>query len=795
MKRWTLAGPVAVFLICFIAYLHTMNPAFRADDSPETMAACVTLGIQHPPAYPLHTLVGRCFSLLPAGAVAFRINLMAAFFGALTCALLAASLQQWLRKTEAQDLRAASAGALAGVLLGLSKTFWSQSLAAKGGIYTLHSAFMTGLLLCLVLWSQDAVAMDASGPGPRSRLLSSRWFLLAVFLVALGFGNHWETQALLVPATLALAAFVWRGAPAFVPAAKALPKKGAAAPSALASFPLKLILWPFLLVILGLSVYAYLPLRASHDPFLNWGAPRNWEQFWWVFQRQEYLDLEVGFLKSLRAALFGAGAWKDVAENWVFVQRQGLRVLGYLVGPQADLGWPNVLLALTGAFALGKACFGSGEPGWSKRQARPLAIWMLALGGSVAFVVTFYFHLKAEMVWILDVFLIPAYIVQAGLAGIGAYKLLEGRGKEIIALPFVVALALFAWRADGLTQARHYIAYDYGKDLLLSAKRNAVIFAEGDFNTMPVYYLQQVAHKRPDVDHVTTVFLSTDWGVVHARKVQPRLTLGPVPKAITGARSGDGQVLRSALGQIAQGAVTQGRPLQASWFRQVQAENVAEWEPGFHPSGILCELNGPQTPAEDLRRQGLIKALRTRHLEFDRAHLDPSPEFALSNYGTAYLELANYLRLHGAYAASLPYYTKAALVSTRSNLAEIYTHHGIALASGGPGGKPAADLAGAAVLFRQALQVKPLFEAYANLAGICNQLGQKTKQVSYYLEAEANAKQAVTLAPTSGAAWNNLAIAQYYQNRQTEALATLRRALEYSPNDPQILANLRALGG
>ncbi len=139
---------------------------------------------------------------------------------------------------------------------------------------------------------------------------------------------------------------------------------------------------------------------------------------------------------------------------------------------------------------------------------------------------------------------------------------------------------------------------------------------------------------------------------------------------------------------------------------------------------------------------------------------------------------------------------RAAVVSSRANLAEILTHHGIALASGGAGGKdPKPDLSAAADLFRQALQVKPLFEAYANLAGVCNQLGQSSKQVSYYLEAETAARQAVQLAPTSPQAWNNLAIALFYQDRKTDAVEVLRRAVQLAPGDPQIVGNLKALGG
>jgi len=141
-------------------------------------------------------------------------------------------------------------------------------------------------------------------------------------------------------------------------------------------------------------------------------------------------------------------------------------------------------------------------------------------------------------------------------------------------------------------------------------------------------------------------------------------------------------------------------------------------------------------------------------------------------------------------AQALPLYTEAAVVSSRSNLAEILTHHGIALAA-----LPKPDLAGAANLFRQAVQVKPIYEAYANLSGVCNQLGQASKQASYFLEAEAAARQALVLAPSSPQAWNNLAIALYYQNRRDDAIGILRKASQLAPNDPQIAANLRALSG
>jgi Flp pilus assembly protein TadD len=90
--------------------------------------------------------------------------------------------------------------------------------------------------------------------------------------------------------------------------------------------------------------------------------------------------------------------------------------------------------------------------------------------------------------------------------------------------------------------------------------------------------------------------------------------------------------------------------------------------------------------------------------------------------------------------------------------------------------------------------VKPLFEVYANLAGVDNQLGQQTKQASYYTEAEAASRQALALAPNNPQAWNNLAISLYYQGRGADARQALSQAAQIAPGDPQIQANLRALG-
>src|SRR5262245_21083367 len=87
---------IGVALAAFSLYAHTAAPTITwlngGADSAELVTASYTLGIAHPPGYPLYVLLGKAWSLLPlAGDVAHRYNLFSAFCGALAAALVALS--------------------------------------------------------------------------------------------------------------------------------------------------------------------------------------------------------------------------------------------------------------------------------------------------------------------------------------------------------------------------------------------------------------------------------------------------------------------------------------------------------------------------------------------------------------------------------------------------------------------------------------------------------------------------------------------------------------------------------
>src|SRR3989338_917597 len=80
---------LTLFLGVFILYLYTSPPgATQYADSSELITASYLLGIPHPPCYPLFVLIGKLFSFIPFGEIAWRYSVMTSLLGSLTVVLV-----------------------------------------------------------------------------------------------------------------------------------------------------------------------------------------------------------------------------------------------------------------------------------------------------------------------------------------------------------------------------------------------------------------------------------------------------------------------------------------------------------------------------------------------------------------------------------------------------------------------------------------------------------------------------------------------------------------------------------
>lgn len=166
--------PVLIAGATFAVYLRTLAPTVYGFDGAEYAAAAYNLGVPHPTGYPAYLLLGKLFTFLPLGDVAYRLNLMSAFFAAGTV-LVAYHLSFLISR---RVLISASVS----VFLAFSFYFWASAVTAE--VYSLH-VFLTACTIYLLLrWQQ----------GEGNKLL-----YLAGAVWGLSFGNH-MTTVLLGPA-------------------------------------------------------------------------------------------------------------------------------------------------------------------------------------------------------------------------------------------------------------------------------------------------------------------------------------------------------------------------------------------------------------------------------------------------------------------------------------------------------------------------------------------------------------------------------------------------------------------
>ena len=68
-----------VFFAALFLYAWTLAPTVTLVDSGELIVAARSLGMAHPPGFPLWVMLAHLVSLVPFGSVALRINFLPRF--------------------------------------------------------------------------------------------------------------------------------------------------------------------------------------------------------------------------------------------------------------------------------------------------------------------------------------------------------------------------------------------------------------------------------------------------------------------------------------------------------------------------------------------------------------------------------------------------------------------------------------------------------------------------------------------------------------------------------------------
>jgi hypothetical protein len=551
---------LVAFVVVLAGYVVSLAPTVTFWDAGEFIATAHTLGIPHPPGTPLFVMLGRVWDVaVPGLTTAVATNLMAAMFSAGSAAFLFLFMHEALRRgSEGLDPAAARAfrvgGAFAASLVAaFGFTVWQNSNETE--VYQV-AMFSIGLIAWLMwLWRRE-----------RGGIEGAHLLLVAIYVMGVALGNH--LMALLIgPAVFAFMFHVLRTDPA---------RQEAERQVQWAQFAVAVALWVTLVgvgvgsksvIIIGLSLYAlaavwairagtwlfaamallvaavgastylFLYLRAGLHPYINEADPSTLQNLWAVIRREQYPPRS-----PLDNPIYPSGPDNPGRTLQIF----GLQVLNWLQyfdwQWSASLARAKTLLAgerlpFTIAFTALGVLGASEHRRWDRSSFWFIATafattsigLILYLNFKPGFSIGYAWFNDREMheVRERDYFYTVSFVMWGLWAGLGIAALFRRLRERLAERPWgaaspVLLLALLPFVLNFKAASRRhgpsaYLARDFAYNMLIGVEPYGILFTNGDNDTFPLWYLQEVEQVRQDVVIVNLSLVNTDWYIRQLR--------------------------------------------------------------------------------------------------------------------------------------------------------------------------------------------------------------------------------------------------------------------------------------
>ncbi|HEY0527355.1 MAG TPA: DUF2723 domain-containing protein [Gemmatimonadaceae bacterium] len=509
--------------LVFVLYLITLAPSVAMWDTGEYMASVRVLGIPHPPGNPFFMLLGHAFASLPIPvSYGARINIMAALASACSAGMWFLVTERVIARWVVERWQRILIASLATLIGATAFTVWNQSVVNEK-VYTVSLLFFAITSWLILQWIDNPDA-------PRA----DRIIILVCFLLGLGYSNHPAGFLPLPAAGVAVLAIRWR----------------------------TLLRWKLVLagagaLLLGLTPFIYEPVRAAYFPGINEGAPTacttkleasctfdplTWERLKANINREQYGQ------KVERGAPYSAqvGMW------WLYFKWQWIRDSHQVMpGLQFTAAFLFLMLGLLGGYVhwdrdrrtfwyfgplmftmtLALIYYLNFKYGWSQdpelgnsvnREVRDrdyFYIWSFSAWGIWAAIGLSF--LWEQLAHVLDreprepkaVAAKPEKGSPPAKKSAPVFAWPSARAFKMATPILLLALIpLFAnWKFA--SRANHRFTEQWARDYLNSLEPYAIVITNGDNDTFPLWYAQEVEGVRRDVTVAVTTYLDTDWFV------------------------------------------------------------------------------------------------------------------------------------------------------------------------------------------------------------------------------------------------------------------------------------------
>ena len=298
-----------------------------------------------------------------------------------------------------------------------------------------------------------------------------------------------------------------------------------------------LALMALILIIVGYSSYTTIFIRSSQNPTIDENDPETTHQALAYLEREQYGRREF-------ADIFNRAVWKPEAEhkytgagdyfwkyqikhmyiryfNWQFIGRLGDRVDPF----QFFLPFP-FLVGIYGMLS-------------HFQRDKHKALSILALFLFTGLMIVLYLNQDDPQPRERDYSYVGSFFTFAIWIGIGVSSIIgqiaQLKNEKIrtslawmltATMLIVLPLNILVANYHEHDRSGNFVASDYSYNILQTCEPDGIIFTNGDNDTFPLWYLQEVEHVRQDVRVVNLSLLNTDWYIRQLRDNEPKVDLG-----------------------------------------------------------------------------------------------------------------------------------------------------------------------------------------------------------------------------------------------------------------------------
>lgn len=580
--RWC---ATAVFVVAFIVYAFSMADSVSFWDCGEFTACSYTLAVPHPPGSPLFLLLGRIFSLLPLSRdIAVRVTYMSVLSGAfaiLFAYLIIVRLIRMIRgpETAVRDKIIAYGGGVVGALsLAWSYSMWFNSVESE--VYAM-SQFFTHIVIWLILvWHEKA-----DEPGNERWLLLIGYMvglstgvhlLMVLALPAIALVMYFRRRKFQIGSFIGMAAIttvvfvmVYPGVVKWLPLTAS--KIGMAAPLVITVGVMLIFWWAarnrhgiigamtagLFLVIIGYSAYVMIYIRSGLNTGIDENDPDTPARFFSYLNREQYGERPIMPRVWNNDPEYRSESdyfWRYQVDKmfnrylfWQFIGREGAPQREYQdagVSPKYSIislftdepsGAVRFLAVITCIpFILGLV-------GFASQFARDFRGWLVvfALFFMTGYAVILYLNQDNPQPRERDYSYVGAFFAFALWIGLGAAAVIEWIGKKVkeeramrsaslgmaALLLLLSPVMLLARNYELNDRSGNHVAWDYSYNMLMSCAKDGILFTNGDNDTFPVWYMQEVERIRRDVRIVNLSLLNTGWYIKQLKDRDPRVPI------------------------------------------------------------------------------------------------------------------------------------------------------------------------------------------------------------------------------------------------------------------------------